>query len=37
MENVKLKAEKTVTFLGVIFDHKLTFEDHIKDKINNIS
>ena len=35
MDNVKLKAEKSVKFLGVIFDHKLTFEDHIKDKINN--
>ena len=35
MDNVKLKAEKMVRFLGVIFDHKLTFEEHIKDKINN--
>ena len=36
MDNVKLKAEKSVKFLGVIFDHRLTFEEHIKDKINNI-
>ena len=35
MDNVKLKAEKIVRFLGVIFDHKLTFEEHIKGKINN--
>ena len=35
MDDVKLKAEKIVKFLGVIFDHKLTFEEHIKDKINN--
>ena len=35
MDNVKLKAEKIVRFLGVIFDHKLTFEEHIKDKINS--
>ena len=35
MDNVKLKAEKSVKFLGVIFDHRLTFEEHIKDKINN--
>ena len=35
MDNVKLKAEKIVRFLGAIFDHKLTFEEHIKDKINN--
>ena len=36
LDNVKLKAEKSVKFLGGIFDHKLTLEDHIKDKINNI-
>ena len=35
MDNVKLKAEKSVKFLGIIFDHKLVFEEHIKDKINN--
>ena len=35
MDNVKLKEEKIVKFLEVIFDHKLTFEEHIKDKINN--
>ena len=35
MDNVKLKAEKMVRFLGVIFNHKLTFEKHIKEKINN--
>ena len=35
MNDVKLKAEKIVKFLGVIFDHKLTFEEHIKDKIIN--
>ena len=35
MDNVKLKAKKIVKFLGVISDHKLTFEEHIKDKINN--
>ena len=35
MDNVKLKAEKSVKFLGVIFDHRLTFEEHTKDKINN--
>ena len=35
MDNIKLKAEKSVKFPGVIFDYKLTFEDHIKDKINN--
>ena len=35
MDNVKLKAEKTVKFLGVMFDNKLTFDEHIKDKINN--
>ena len=35
MDNVKLKAEKIVRFLGAIFDHKLTFKEHIKDKINN--
>ena len=34
MDNAQLKAEKTVKFLGVIFDHKLTFEEHIKGKIN---
>ena len=34
MDNVKLKAEKIVRFFGVIFDHKLTFEEYIKDKIN---
>ena len=34
-DNVKLKAEKIVPFLSVIFDHKLTFEEHTKDKINN--
>ena len=35
MDNGKLKAEKLVKFLGVIFDHRLTFEEHIMDKINN--
>ena len=35
MDSIKLKAEKSVKVLGVIFDHKLTFEDHIKDKIIN--
>ena len=35
IDNVQLKAEKTFKFLGVIFDHKLTFEEHIKDKMNN--
>ena len=35
MDNVKLKAKKKVRFLGVIFHHKLTFEEHIKDKINS--
>ena len=30
-----LKAQKSVKFLGVIFDHRLTFKEHIKDKINN--
>ena len=35
LDNVKLEAEKSVKFLGVTFDHKLTFEDHIKDKIIN--
>ena len=35
MDNVQLKAEKTVKFLGVIFDHKLTFEEHGQDKIDN--
>ena len=35
MDNMKLKAEKSVKFLGVLFDHKLTFEDHKQDKINN--
>ena len=35
MNDVKLKAEKIVKFLGVIFDHKLTFKEHIKDKIIN--
>ena len=35
MYNIILKAEKTVKFLGDIFDHKLTFKEHIKDKINN--
>ena len=35
MDNVKLKAEKTVKFLGAMFDNKLTFDEHIKDKINN--
>ena len=35
MDNIILKAEKTVKFIGVIFGHKLTFEEHIKDKINN--
>ena len=35
MDNVKLKAEKIVRFLGVMFDHKLTLEEHIKDKSNN--
>ena len=31
-----LKAEKSVTFLGVTFDsNKLIFEEHIKDKIHN--
>ena len=34
MDNVKLKAEKSVKFLGVIFDHKLAFEEHTRDKIN---
>ena len=34
MDSVKLKAEKKVRYVGVIFDHKLTFEEHIKDKIN---
>ena len=35
MDNVKLKVEKTVKVLGVIFDQKLTFKEHIKGKINN--
>ena len=35
VDNVKLKAEKTVKVLEVIFDQKLTFEEHIKGKINN--
>ena len=38
MDNIILKAEKSVKFLGVIFDlnlHKLTFEEYIKDKIIN--
>ena len=35
MDDVKLKLEKIVGFLGVIFDHKITFEEHIKDEINN--
>ena len=35
MDNVKLNAEQSVDFLGVMFDHKLTFEDPIRDKINN--
>ena len=26
MDTVKLKAEKSAKFLGVIFDHRLTFE-----------
>ena len=35
MDNIILKAEKSVKFLGVIFDHKFTFEDYIKDKTIN--
>ena len=35
MDNVKLNAEQSVDFLGVMFDHKLTFGDPIRDKINN--
>ena len=35
MDNMKLKAKKSVKFLGVIFDRKLTFEDHKQDKVNN--
>ena len=35
LDSIKLKAEKSVKFLGVIFDHKFTFEDYIKDKIIN--
>ena len=35
MDNAKLKLEKIVGFLGIIFDHKITFEEHIKDEINN--
>ena len=35
MDNIKLKAEKSATFLGVICDHRLTFEEHVKDKIIN--
>ena len=33
MDNIKLKAEKSAKFPGVIFDYKLTFEDHIKEKL----
>ena len=35
MDNVKLKAQKAVKFLRAIFDNKLTFKEHIKDKVNN--
>lgn len=35
MDTVKLKAEESVKFLRVIFDHRLTFEEHIRDEINN--
>ena len=35
MDTVKLKAEESVKFLRIIFDHKLTFEEHIRDEINN--
>ena len=35
MNNVKLKPKKIVKLLGVNFDHKLTFEEHIKGKIIN--
>ena len=35
MDNVKLNAEKSVKFLGVMFGNKLTFEEHIRDKVIN--
>ena len=35
MDTVKLKAEESVKFLRIIFDHRLTFEEHIRDEINN--
>ena len=35
MDNVKLEAEKLMKFIGVIFHHKLTFEDSTKYKISN--
>ena len=31
MDNVKLKSKRSVKFLGVIFGHRLTFEE----KVNN--
>ena len=33
MDSIKLKAVKSVKFLGVIFDYKLMFENHVRDKI----
>ena len=35
MDNVKLNAEKSVKFLGVMFGNKLTFEERIRDKVIN--
>ena len=34
MNNINLKAEKSVKFLCVIFDYNITFEEHIKNKIH---
>ena len=36
MNNLKLKAEKLVKFLAVIFNPNLTFEDHITEKITKL-
>ena len=35
MDNMNLRPEKSVKFLGVIFGYQLMFEEHIKSKIHN--
>ena len=35
MDNMNLRAEKSVKFLSVIFGYQLMFEEHIKSKIHN--